>query len=185
MLRARKKRGAGTAPRPIAQFSARRRYHPSFLTSIGPPALPQKAGEYSLPPGVAVNVARNLRPEMSIAESGARHCWPLQRSLFPTARCNPAERDRRAALTEFSAPSQPPPAQARGETVGHIWFPQPLARRNSRFPRTALSRTIGTLRGPFLLAPREDPIRRPLVSELPPCSRVSPSPAPRSEADHS
>src|SRR5882672_7169053 len=168
MLGARKKRGAGTAPRPIAQFSARRRYHPSFLTSIGPPALPQKAGEYSLPPGVAVNVARNLRPEMSIAESGARHCWPLQRSLFPTARCNPAQRDRRAALTEFSAPSQPPPAQARGETVGHIWFPQLLARRKNLFPQIALPRTTGTHRRRFLPEPLENPIVRPLVSELPP-----------------
>src|SRR6266478_2987788 len=184
-LRARKKRGAETAPRPIAQFSARRRFHPSFLASIRPPAPPQRAGEYSLPLGGAANVARNLRPEKSIAESGAPRGWPQQRFLLPTAKYNPGQRDRRAALSEFSAPSQPPPAQARAGTVGHIWFPHFLARRNIRFPRIALSRTTSTLRGPFLRALRENSIRQPLVSQPPPHSRGSPSPAPRSEADQS
>src|SRR5712692_6111933 len=134
MLRATKKRGEGTAPRPIA-------------------------------------------------ESGARYCWPPQRSLFPTAKRNPGQRDRRAALTEFSGPSQPQPAQAKGETVGHRWFPQPPARRNNRFPRIALCRTTGKLRGPFHFAPRENPIRQSLVSELPPYSRVNPNSAPASEVD--
>src|SRR6266852_1431998 len=185
MLRARKKRCVGTAPRPIAQFPAKRRCRPSVLTSISPPAPSQRGGEHSLLPGVAVNVARNSRPEMSIARSGSPHCCPQQRSLFPSAKCNPGQRDRRAALSEFSGPPQLPPVQAKGETIGHIRFLPTLARKNNRFPRRALSRTTDTLRVPFRLAPRKNAILRPLVSQLPRCSRVSPSPAPASEVDPS
>src|SRR4029077_4800010 len=96
-----------------------RRFHPSFVTSIGPPPPPQRAGENSLPPGVAANLARNLRLEMWIAESGAQGWWPQQRSLFPTAKCNPGRRDRHAMLPEFSVTSRPPQVQGKGETVGH------------------------------------------------------------------
>src|SRR5271169_3773285 len=185
MLRARKKRGAEIAPRPISQFAPRWHFHPSFVTSIRPPALPRTEGEHNLSLGVAVYLTSSLHRKRLIAESEAPHCWPLPRSLFPTAKCNPGQRDRRAALTEFSALSLPPPAQARGETVGHIWFPQPPAQRNNRFPQIVLSRTTGTLRGPFLLAPHENPIRHSPVSQLLPCSRVGPSSAPPSGADHS
>src|SRR5713101_6914317 len=145
MLRARKKRGAGNAPRPIAQFSARKLLHPSFPTSKGPPALRQRVEEHSLPPGIAVTEARNLPPKMSIAQSGVAHYWPQQRSSFSTAKCNPDQRDRRAVLHEFPGLSQPPRAQARGETIGHIRFPLTLARKNNRFSQRALSRTTGTL----------------------------------------
>ncbi len=140
MLRARKKKGAGNAPRPIAQFSARKLLRPSFPTSKGPPALPQRVEEHSLPPGIAVTEARNSRPEMSIAQSGVAHCGAQQRSSFSSAKCNPDQRDRRADLSEFSAPSQLPRAQTRGETIGHIRFPLTLARKNNRFPQRALSR---------------------------------------------
>src|SRR6266851_7662641 len=122
---------------------------------------------------------------MSIAQSGVAHCWAQQRSSFSSAKCNPDQRDRRAGLSEFSAPSQLPRAQTREETIGHIRFPLTLARKNNRFPQRALSRTTGTLREPFHHEPLESSIQRRLVPEPPPYSRVSPNSAVELEADHS
>src|SRR5260370_8740389 len=108
MLHARKKRDAGNAPRLIAQSSSKKLFRPSFLTSKGPPARPQRARECSPPPGVAVQVERNLRPEMWIVESEIRHSWALLSSSFPTPNCNPHPQHRRAASTDFFPPPHPP-----------------------------------------------------------------------------
>src|SRR5258708_40247246 len=107
MVNVRKKREGGNGRRVIAQSSSKKLFRPSFLTSKGPPGRPQRARECSPPPGVAVQVERNLRPEMWIVEREIRHSWALLRSSFPTANCNPAPQHQRAASSGSLAPSQP------------------------------------------------------------------------------
>src|SRR5260370_37553304 len=63
MLHAKRKTGVAISLRRIVPLSARRRFDPSFVPYIGPPARPRRAVDHTLLPSTAAHVARKFCPQ--------------------------------------------------------------------------------------------------------------------------